>query len=204
MMRVSATLLGALWCCIASAQPPVAWLSCASCHGADGRGEPSKGAPNLTGLSEAYLRKQFEAFAAGVRGGHEDDPFAQQMALMAPIYTERVEDLQAVINQTLSLPHRPSPETPQGDPGRGAAAYESCSACHGSRGEGNDTLAAPRLKGMSGWYLVRRYAWFESTGGGSADPAVVSMAASARANPLDDQTLADIAAHLATFFEHRE
>ena len=34
-----------------------------------------------------------------------------------------------------------------------AALYESCVGCHGSAGQGNVTLGAPRIAGMPAWYV---------------------------------------------------
>src|SRR5688500_8625180 len=39
--------------------------------------------------------------------------------------------------------------TPQG----GADLYESCKACHGSKGEGQQWLAAPPIAGLPNWYI---------------------------------------------------
>ena len=39
-------------------------------------------------------------------------------------------------------------------PRDGAARYVTCGACHGADGAGIQATNAPRLKGMSDWYLV--------------------------------------------------
>jgi len=43
-----------------------------------------------------------------------------------------------------------------GDAAAGQAAYAVCSTCHGSQGQGNPQLNAPKLAGQAGWYLVRQ------------------------------------------------
>jgi len=45
---------------------------------------------------------------------------------------------------------------PVGDAAAGAANYAVCSACHGPQGEGNQTLNAPKLAGLDGWYMRRQ------------------------------------------------
>jgi len=40
-----------------------------------------------------------------------------------------------------------------GDPETGATQYAVCAACHGSQGEGNQQLNAPKLAGQEGWYI---------------------------------------------------
>ena len=39
-------------------------------------------------------------------------------------------------------------------PQNGAARYVTCGACHGADGRGIAATNAPRLKGMSDWYMV--------------------------------------------------
>jgi cytochrome c oxidase subunit 2 len=45
---------------------------------------------------------------------------------------------------------------PPGDAAAGAANYAVCAACHGTQGEGNPALNAPKLTGMPDWYLRRQ------------------------------------------------
>ena len=56
---------------------------CSACHGTTGIGNDALGAPNLLGLSENYLSRQYLHFAEGRRGGHPDDRYGQQMARLA-------------------------------------------------------------------------------------------------------------------------
>lgn len=192
---ISAALAGLLLStATTAADPSDVFFACASCHGEDGRGEPAKSAPNLTGLSARYVREQLERYAAGSRGGPEDDVWAQQMALLAPLYTRDPETLAAEAQRVASLPWAASPDLVTGDATVGEAAWKACAVCHGKDGEGNEMLSAPRLAGMSAWYLTRRYRHFESAA--PTDPAAATMAASARSNALDDATLAAIAAYL--------
>ena len=56
---------------------------CSACHGTTANGNDALGAPNLLGLSQNYLSRQYLHFAEGRRGGHPDDRYGQQMARLA-------------------------------------------------------------------------------------------------------------------------
>ncbi|MEZ5594845.1 MAG: c-type cytochrome [Pseudomonadales bacterium] len=180
------------------------FFSCAGCHGADGAGDPAKGAPNLTGLSAVYVARQMRAFATGRRGAHADDFFGSQMTLMAPIYVDASfapdDRLTPLTNFVAALPWRTAPSRFDGDAARGAAAWTACATCHGARGEGNPAMAAPRLAGVSDWYLVRQFNNYRTgiRGATPGDMDGLVMAATARGASLGDSDLADIAAWLVT------
>jgi len=76
------------------------YLTCASCHGADGRGIQAMNAPALRGMSDWYLVTQLKNFKQGIRGTHPQDMHGPQMALMAAILNsdQEVNDLVAYIN----------------------------------------------------------------------------------------------------------
>lgn len=52
--------------------------------------------------------------------------------------------------------YRETLATPAGDPTIGQGQYAVCVACHGSQGEGNQALNAPKLAGQSDWYLRKQ------------------------------------------------
>lgn len=56
---------------------------CSACHGTTAIGNDALGAPNLLGLSQKYLSRQYLHFAEGRRGGNPDDRYGQQMARLA-------------------------------------------------------------------------------------------------------------------------
>ena len=49
-----------------------------------------------------------------------------------------------------------------GDATKGKAAYLTCVACHGAKGEGSPALNSPRLAGQHDWYLVRQLQNYKS------------------------------------------
>lgn len=56
---------------------------CTACHGADGKGNESLGAPALAGKDDWYLLAQLQKFKQGLRGAHKDDTRGGQMRPMA-------------------------------------------------------------------------------------------------------------------------
>ncbi len=70
--------------------------ACGACHGRAAQGNQGLRAPRLAGLDPVYLKRQYQNFAAGVRGSHPDDRLGLQMKMMATMLpTEK--DLNDVI-----------------------------------------------------------------------------------------------------------
>ena len=65
--------------------------SCAGCHGKDGRGNPAKLIPPLTGQYSAYLKRQIKDFATGKR--LHDDP--RDKAVFAAMGEGEIDDILA-------------------------------------------------------------------------------------------------------------
>ena len=173
------------------------FFACATCHGDDGRGNPSKQAPNITGLNQDYVTAQMRAFADGRRGTHTDDIYGKHMTLLAPIYvTADGVRLQRLAAHIASLPAAPPATAASGNPETGAKLYQPCSVCHGPNGEGVTALRAPGLAGFSDWYLARQYRLYRIGARGSESADAQSMAAIASTQPLNDEQLSDIAAFL--------
>lgn len=70
--------------------------ACGACHGGQAQGNKGLSAPRLAGLDGAYLKRQFQNFASGVRGSHPDDRLGQQMKMMATMLASE-KDLDDVI-----------------------------------------------------------------------------------------------------------
>jgi cbb3-type cytochrome c oxidase subunit III len=65
---------------------------CSACHGGNGLGNESLGAPRLAGQSTSYLARQFGLFKSGRRGASKDDrPGAQMRAAAALLPDARTE-----------------------------------------------------------------------------------------------------------------
>ncbi len=187
--------------------------ACASCHGAEGRGNPLIDAPVLAGLSAAYLARQLDGFQLGYRGLHPDDREGAEMRPMVAGLDDT--DLTALGEWLSALPppdslERPGldgveaptdAQAPSGDPGRGQRLYADCAVCHGPAGLGNDALGAPRLAGQAAWYTARQLRKFIAgvRGAHPDDRPGASMRAAVAA--FDPRDVDDLVAWLETLRE---
>jgi cytochrome c oxidase subunit II len=132
-----------------------AFAICAACHGAEGQGNLAMNAPRLAGQEGWYLKRQMDAFRAGLRGTAPGDMHGAQMRPMA-ISVSAPAALDNLIAYIATLPDTPNATTVTGDAAAGKTAYGVCAACHGADGKGNQALGGPRLVGQDDWYLVRQ------------------------------------------------
>ena len=139
---------------------------CAACHGQQGEGVVAMNAPKLSGQSEWYLRRQIMNYKNGLRGAHADDAFGQQMiGMVATLGNDAAVD--NVVAHIRSFPDDPAPPTIDGDIAAGKKGYAVCAYCHGADGMGVQAMNAPRLQGMSDWYLARQLTYFRDDVRGS-------------------------------------
>jgi len=127
---------------------------CSACHGQQGEGNQQLNAPKLAGQEHWYMRRQLRNFQQQVRGT-TGDTFGMQMVPMSQTVVDP-QTLENVLAHIDSLPDAPAPHTVSGDAERGRTFFQTCSICHGDKGEGRWGTNAPRLAGMSDWYLVRQ------------------------------------------------
>jgi cytochrome c oxidase subunit 2 len=128
---------------------------CAACHGQQGEGLHALNAPKIAGQGDWYLRNQIHAYKDGLRGVHEKDVYGKQMAPMANVLATD-ESIDNVIAHIRSLPDKPVPATIDGNAQGGARTYAVCAYCHGADGLGIQAMNAPRLAGMTDWYMARQ------------------------------------------------
>ena len=69
-------------------------VQCTLCHGVSGKGDPSKGVPDLTGQPPGYLRNQMLLFKAD-RRSPGDDQLRALKTLMRTIPDQQIADLAA-------------------------------------------------------------------------------------------------------------
>jgi cytochrome c553 len=177
------------------------YASCVACHGTAGQGNESLGAPAIAGLPQWYLEAQLGKFRVGVRGAHKDDveglrmrPMSRQMAGSA--------EVKAVAAYVAQLPVNKPPQTIVGaDLAAGAASWNTCLACHGPDGKGNQAVNAPPLVGQSDWYLLTQLKKFKAgvrgtnpadTSGGTMRPMSMTLA--------DEQAMKNVVAHVSTLY----
>ena len=142
-----------------------AYAVCATCHGANGQGNEALNAPKIAGLPDWYVERQLNNFKRGIRGVHPKDIYGQQMRPMAIalLTDEAVRDMTVYVTSlkrsSISKPVTvassskavTSVQAPVSEP-----LYAPCASCHGSEGEGNQKLGAPRLAGQHAWYIERQ------------------------------------------------
>ena len=132
---------------------------CATCHGPGAQGNPALNAPKLAGQPGWYLARQLRNFRQGLRGSAPGDDVAAQMrAIALTLDDDKIDDVVAHIT---ALPHEAAPSTVRGDAERGKALFTTCAYCHGPAGQGIWSTNAPRLAGMSDWYLARQLKNFQ-------------------------------------------
>ncbi len=184
--------------------------ACASCHGADARGNPLIDAPVLAGLSAAYLERQIDGFRRGYRGRHPEDREGGEMRPMIDGFADA--DLAALgawlaslrrpaavgVSATAAAETPTSAEAASGDPGRGETLYVSCAVCHGRAGEGNDAVGAPRLAGQAGWYTARQLHKFIAGIRGSHPDDISGAAMQASVADLEPRDVNDVVAWIGT------
>lgn len=171
--------------------------TCAACHGAQGEGNPALNAPKLAGQGAWYIKRQLALFRQGSRGAHDRDLYGKVMAPMAAALADdrAIDNVAAFI---ASLPQQPAPAaTVAGNARKGEARYVTCAACHGADGRGIQATNAPRLQGMSDWYLVTQLRNFRDgiRGGHPQDLHGAQMALMA-AMLGDDQGIRDMVAYI--------
>jgi cytochrome c oxidase subunit 2 len=130
------------------------FATCTACHGAQAEGNETLNAPKLAGQQGWYLARQLHNFKSGVRGSMPGETIAAQMVPMAQMLDAKgVEDVVAYI---ATLPDERARPTFEGDAARGKDLYLTCANCHGAEGKGVWSTRAPRIAGMSDWYLARQ------------------------------------------------
>jgi cytochrome c oxidase subunit 2 len=171
---------------------------CAACHGAQAEGNLAMNAPKLSGQGDWYLKRQLNYFKQGARGAHDKDLYGKQMAPMAATLADDAA-VNNVVAYIKTLPDNPAPATLKDNTTNGRNLYATCGACHGSDGRGVQAMNAPRLSGMSDWYMVTQLKNFKQGIRGAHPndkygPQMASMAAIL----ADDQATNGLVAYINT------
>jgi len=172
---------------------------CSACHGPDGQGNPALNAPKLAGQESWYLERQLYGFRHQLRGADPKDTYGQQMAPMAATLADEAA-VRNVVAYIASLPAgERAPATVSGNAAHGKEIYGTCANCHGASGEGVWATNAPRLQGMSDWYLKRQLENFKGgVRGAHVDDFPGAQMALLATVLNDDKAVADVLAYLDT------
>jgi cytochrome c oxidase subunit 2 len=173
-----------------------AYAACAACHGANGEGNVAVNAPRLSGQGAWYLERQLKLFKQGLRGTHQKDVYGKMMAPMAAML---VDDA-AIANVSAflaNLPDAPVATTIKGDVNKGKQRYATCAACHGAGGGGIAATNAPRLQGMSDWYMATQLKNFRDGIRGAHEQDIYGGQMALISGMLaDDAAIGDILAYI--------
>lgn len=173
-----------------------AYATCAACHGPDGEGNVAMNAPRLSGQGAWYLERQLKLFKTGARGTHDKDVFGKMMAPMAATLPDDAA-IANVAAYIASLPDAPVATTIKGDANSGRNRYATCAACHGAEGQGLAATNAPRLQGMSDWYMATQLKNFrDGVRGTHAQDLYGGQMALVGGMLRDDAAIGDILAHI--------
>jgi cytochrome c oxidase subunit II len=169
---------------------------CAACHGANGEGNLALNAPRLNGQPAWYLERQLKHFKQGARGTQAKDVFGKTMAPMAATLPDDTA-IANVAAYIASLPEVPAAATIKGDVDKGRERYATCGACHGANGRGIAATNAPRLQGMSDWYMARQLKNFRDGVRGASSQDIYGGQMALIAGMLaDDAAIGDILAYI--------
>lgn len=170
---------------------------CASCHGAKAMGNDIVDSPALAGQSAEYLERQLVNFASGLRGADPEDKSGGQMIEMAKLLKTDQQKLD-MANYLGALP--PSKSTPaEGDVANGFKYYQACGSCHGPNAQGNDSLQAPRLEGLSAAYLKRQHEGFIKGYRGNTKGDIFGRRMAMMATTMtDEKILTDVIAYITS------
>ena len=169
-------------------------VSCKACHGANGEGLVG---PNLTILSDDYLKKQYDDIMTGKRKSDLATTMVTtiQAAQKGRDKAMAEKEVQAALDYIKGLPHAKSPTENLGDAAKGQASYAMCLACHGPNGQGNPALKAPAIGGQKEKYTFDQVMAIKS-GARVTIPEGLAMKAVTAA--LTEQQIKDIAAYVNT------
>ena len=171
---------------------------CAACHGQQGEGLAALNAPKIAGQEDWYIRKQLQNYREGVRGAHDDDVYGKQMAPMAATLATEAA-VENVIAHIQTFPDNPAEQTVTGDAARGERTYTYCAYCHGNNAEGLQTMNAPRMAGMTDWYLQRQLVNFRDGVRGQHPRDYYGKQMSFMGRTLkDDKMIDDVIAYINT------
>jgi cytochrome c553 len=175
--------------------------TCAPCHGTDGAGNQTLGAPAIAALPQGYVENQLNSFQNGWRGANPFDTIGIRMKSM--VLTLDLEgDLESVAEYVASMPATEGDDFfPAGDVAAGQATYTTgCIACHGPAGEGNPMLGAPPLAGQSDWYLFRQLRNFKAgwRGAHPDDMPGRTMVMSSGVANMDNAIMINIVSYIET------
>ena len=137
------------------------FVTCIACHGKNGEGMVSLGAPSISQQEDWYMIRQITYYRDGIRGSHPDDVKGATMVPMVKNLSNA--DIKEVVAYTKTLTPRKPEITINGDIENGKNLYTTiCLTCHGPDGSGDPKQNSPRLTGLQDWYLKTQIQHFRN------------------------------------------
>ena len=170
---------------------------CAACHGLEGEGNQALNAPKIAGQESWYVKRQLEYFKNGIRGSNPEDVFGQQMA---PMTATLVDDaaMNNIAAYIQSMPDTPTTPTVSGNVKKGKKLYVTCSKCHGKQAQGRWAVNAPRIAGMSDWYMVTQLKNFKHGLRGKHPQDITGRQMESMVISISEEKMNDLIAYINT------
>ena len=174
--------------------------NCYPCHGKDGAGNSTLGAPAIAGLPRWYVERQLLNFKTSMRGANPHDMEGARMRPMArSLY--RPGDVESVARYVSTLTARvPGPGTMPGDTASGRMTYQNvCITCHQEDLSGNEALGTPPLTTQLDWYMLTQlYKFKNGLRGAHPDDAMGAQMAAMSQTLADSSAMHDVIAFIRT------
>lgn len=170
---------------------------CTSCHGRALQGDERQAAPLLAGREAWFLAEQMRAFQKGWRGTGADQGGAAMRAIAMTLDDKTIDALSAEIAAMPAPTLKANPNNADVTDLAAPRYNAVCSACHGSKAQGNKRLKAPALGALSESYLLAQINKFRQgiRGAHPDDKAGAQMRRSA-ANIADDKEAQALAQYI--------
>lgn len=198
-----AGLLFVAGACTSAPEPGLArgeaiYDTCVPCHGDAGEGNQELGAPAIAGLPQWYVESSLEKYENGWRGAHPMDTVGIRMRSMANAL-DLEGDRASVAEYVAGMPPVDvQPVLEVGDAQAGQQVFQTCIACHGPQGEGNQTVFAPPLVGQHDWYLLSQLQKFKRGWRGVNPNDTWGQTMRPNSLLLDDADMENVVAYIQT------
>lgn len=127
------------------------FVTCAGCHGQDGRGNVDGSVPKIAGQHQRVVVRQLSDYRHAIRWNPRMQHYADNHVLADPQAIADVAAHIAAIGRSAEAGVGPGDQV-----GRGRALYAArCASCHGAAGEGDAAALVPRIGGQHYTYLLR-------------------------------------------------
>jgi len=172
--------------------------NCLACHGKQGQGLETIGAPQIAGQEDWYLTFQINDFHSDLRGINPKDQPGNTMRSIVKTALRNEHDVKAIVDYVSKLTPQKQASTLKGDLEKGKTLFATCIGCHGPTGLGNPLMKAPKLSGLNDWYIQRQLKNYKTglRGGNLKDPMRNMMPMIM--TPLSEKDILDLSSYIPT------